>query len=123
MQATTETRKTETTGAKAPPILDKRVSVYVPTVQSSGEPLPEDQARKLVEVTARTLADLFGGSTAVNGTGYYENQREDVTLVFANTKEVNEDQFAGVIGLGLALKVIANQESVAVEFGNTIILL
>jgi hypothetical protein len=96
--------------------LSHKVSVYVPTLQQSGEAVKDGW----VETTAALLSKLFGGSTSSDCVGYWilasgKLQREAVKLVFSYAEKITDDAVDAVYQHSLSMKSACNQEAVAIE--------
>lgn len=101
-------------------MLNKFVTVYVPSTQDVGKPLPAKARKALVTRVATALSDSFGGATATAGQGYYKADSgelivERVTLVKSYHALETTEALAIVIPLAQAIKSEYGQESIAIE--------
>jgi hypothetical protein len=58
--------------------LDNSISIYVPTVYQSHEPIPVDEVERYKSIVTERLTDFFGGVTETTGTGYFKHERGEV---------------------------------------------
>ncbi len=96
--------------------LSHKVSVYVPTLQQSGDAVEDGW----VEKTAALLSGLFGGSTSSDCIGYWilasgKLQRESVKLVFSYAETIDDQAIDKIYNHALSMKSVLNQEAISVE--------
>lgn len=104
--------------------LSHRLSVYVPTLQRTGEAVEDGW----VDKTAALLSKLFGGSTSSDCVGYWvlasgKLQKENVRLVFSYAAEINDNAIDAVYQHVLAMKAACVQESCALELDGELYLI
>lgn len=101
-------------------MLSKRISLYVPSTQNVGQPLPVGKHEALVNEVAKQFSKYFGGATATNGEGFYtadngELIREHVTIVTSYHGLESSEALALVVPIAQAIKFRYGQESIAIE--------
>ena len=101
-------------------MLSRKVTLYVPSTQNVGKPLPVGKHEALVRDVAKQFSKFFGGATATSGEGFYtadngELIRERVTLVTSYHDKSTQEALALVIPIAQVIKTRYGQESIAVE--------
>lgn len=101
-------------------MLSKRISLYVPSTQNVGKPLPAGKHEALVTEVAKQFSKAFGGATATSGEGFYtadngELIREHVTIVTSYHGLETSEALAIVIPIAQVIKYRYGQESIALE--------
>jgi hypothetical protein len=101
-------------------MLFHRISIYVPSTQNVGKPLPVGKHEALVTEVAKQFSKHFGGATATNGEGFYAANdgkliRERVTIVTSYHGLETSEALAIVIPIAQVIKYRYGQESIAIE--------
>jgi hypothetical protein len=101
-------------------MLSKRVSLYVPSTQNVGKPMPSHKHDALVTEVAKQFSKEFGGATATIGEGFYtansgELIRERVTIVTSYHDKTTSEALAIVIPIAQAIKYRYGQEAITIE--------
>ena len=101
-------------------MLSRRISLYVPSTQNVGQPLPAGKHEALVSEVAKQFSKAFGGATATVGEGFYtansgELIRERVTIVTSYHDKETSEALAIVIPIAQAIKYRYGQEAITVE--------
>lgn len=101
-------------------MLLKRISLYVPSTQNVGKPLPAGKHEALVTEVAKQFSKAFGGATATSGEGFYTAEsgeliRERVTIVTSFHDKSTQEALAVVVPIAKVIKFRYGQESIAIE--------
>lgn len=101
-------------------MLNKKVSLYVPSTQNKGQPLPEGKHEKLVSQVAEQFSELFGGATCTPAEGYYKADngdliRERITIVTSYHDKETYTALALVIPIAQVIKTRYGQEAISIE--------
>ena len=94
--------------------LDNSISIYVPTVYQSHEPIPIDEVEKYKDIVAARFTDFFGGVTETTGTGSFTNmdgvvqvERVYILTSFSDDEKLNRNT--------LKLRTLAKLLAVALQ--------
>lgn len=106
-------------------MLSRKVSLYVPSTQNVGKPLPQGKHEALVTDVAKQFSKHFGGATATPGEGFYTAEngeliRERVTIVTSYHDKTTSEALAIVIPIAQVIKFRYGQEAITVETENGI---
>ena len=101
-------------------MLSHKVSLYVPSTQNVGKPLPAGKHEELVSEVKRQFGTAFGGATAVAAEGGYPASNGDwieehITIVYSFHNLETVDALAIVIPIAQTIKYRYGQESIAIE--------
>ena len=111
------------TGKNEP--LDNKLSIYVPS-RSEKEVNPL-RFKQWHNGTIELLNNLFFGSTELNGQGYWTDAnsqvviKEDVTIVYSNFKDSQQDKIKQVISFCEGMKHGLKQDAISLEINGTLL--
>lgn len=97
--------------------LDNVVKIYVPSTYHVDQPIDNTI---YVNLTLEKFSQLFGGATAIEGTGAWlandkKLVKENVTIVYSYAKELHPEQLHEVFQYAQMLKDEMRQSSVSLE--------
>jgi hypothetical protein len=105
--------------------LDSKIEFYLPTMTIHHEPI----ARETIEATrlrvASLMSSLFGGCTATNAVGFYENkalgttQVESVEILYSYAKTLGSAEVSEVIKLAHHVRDTLQQEAIMIVINGT----
>ncbi|WP_026487622.1 hypothetical protein [Caldanaerobius polysaccharolyticus] len=101
-------------------MLTKRLAVYIPSKCGQDE-IPASTRQFWLKTALRTLAEIYGGATTIEGQGAWLSENGDivtehVTIAYAYTDETAD--VSPVYELAKRLCKALRQEAVAVEIGH-----
>jgi hypothetical protein len=93
------------------------VKLYVPGTIHQSEPVDNTP---YVDKTLTKFSTMFGGATAINGTGGWVNDsgqliKEKVTIVYSFADKLTDQRIDEVVAYAKALKLEMTQSSVSLE--------
>lgn len=97
--------------------LDEVVKIYVPSTYNMDQPIDNTP---YVNQSLETLSKMFGGATAIEGTGAWvaDNDqliKEKVTIVYSFSEKLNKSKINEVVAYAKYLKEEMKQSSVSLE--------
>lgn len=97
--------------------LDDVVKIYVPSTYNLDQPIDNTP---YVNKSLETFSNMFGGATAIEGTGAWigdNNQliKEKVTIVYSFADNLNKKKINEVVAYAKSLKEEMKQSSVSLE--------
>ncbi|WP_044640651.1 hypothetical protein [Risungbinella massiliensis] len=118
-ETTTTTKSTTTTTQTALPEyhLDHVVKIYVPSTINVDQPIDNTA---YVDKTLTEFSNMFGGATAVDGTGAWvsdSNQlvKEKVTIVYSFAENLDSAAINKVVAYAKKLKAEMTQSAISLE--------
>jgi len=99
------------------------VKFYVPSKDSQGQALADNERNSALESVAIAMSMKFGGATATDGQGYYITKAgqliaEDIKILASYTDAIDDSIRAEIRAIARIVKVNLRQESIMLEFGD-----
>lgn len=96
------------------------VKIYVPSTMNGSIPVTDEVHAKFVDQALTKFSELFGGATAVGGTGAWVNDdkkliKEKVTIVYSFAEKLDKKSLDEVVAYAKQLKKDMTQFSVSLE--------
>ena len=107
--------------------LDSKIEFYLPTMSVKHTPIHPEILADTRNRVASALSKSFGGCTATNAVGFYENkalgitQIEHVEILYSYAKSIGEAEIESVLALARNVRDTLAQESIMIVVNGTAI--
>ena len=107
--------------------LDSKIEFYLPTMTIEHTPIAEALLANTRSRVASMLSKSFGGCTATNAVGFYENkalgttQIEHVEILYSYAKSIGDTEIESVLSLAKEVRESLAQESIMIVVNGTAI--
>ncbi|MDF2684208.1 MAG: hypothetical protein K0R47_5398 [Brevibacillus sp.] len=96
------------------------VKIYVPSTMNGSTPVTDEVHAQFVDQALTKFSDLFGGGTAIAGTGAWVDEdkkliKEKVTIVYSFAEKLDNQSLNEVVAYAKQLKKDMTQSSVSLE--------
>lgn len=96
------------------------VKIYVPSTMNGSTPVTDEVHAKYVDQSLTQFSNLFGGATAVSGTGAWVDDdkkliKEKVTIVYSFAEKLDKKALDEVVAYAKQLKKDMTQSAISLE--------
>jgi hypothetical protein len=96
------------------------VKIYVPSTMNGSTPVTDEVHAKFVDQALTKFSNLFGGATAVGGTGAWVDDdkkliKEKVTIVYSFAEKLDNKSLDEVVAYAKQLKKDMTQSAISLE--------
>lgn len=107
----------ETNALKGQYSLDEVIKIYVPSTYNVDQPIDNTP---YVNQSLETFSKMFGGATAVDGTGAWVSEddqlvKEKVTIVYSFAEDLDKKSINAVVAYAKSLKEDMKQSAISLE--------
>lgn len=107
----------ETNALKGQYSLDEVIKIYVPSTYNVDQPIDNTP---YVNQSLETFSKMFGGATAVEGTGAWVSEddqlvKEKVTIVYSFAEDLDKKSINAVVAYAKSLKEDMKQSAISLE--------
>lgn len=107
--------------------LDSKIEFYLPTMTIDHNPIAPEVLADTRNRVASVLSKSFGGCTATNAVGFYENkalgttQIEHVEILYSYAKSIGDEEIENMLCLAKNVRNALAQESIMLVVNGTAI--
>ncbi|MED1781754.1 DUF3574 domain-containing protein [Brevibacillus fortis] len=112
--------KTENSALQSQFNLSHVVKIYVPSTMNGSTPVTDEVHAKYVDQSLTKFSNLFGGATAISGTGGWVDDnkkliKEKVTIVYSFAEKLDNQALDEVVAYAKQLKKDMTQSAISLE--------